>query len=165
MTWLKNPSHCLFGCHVDCHGGYWLYLNTGHRTLSNIGAGVSQWLRKLFLTSRARQNVQQGLSGMVEECGENRSKRWTTFLIMSGMVWALCRTWAEVCRTCPACLAYFAIIGVFVAQANLFDHTDGWMLQNTLPTPSFTATLPKPMINYYSVSNYCMPWEFVCKES
>ena len=34
---------------------------------------------------------------------------WTLLDKMSGMVWALCRTSAEVCRTCPACQAYSPI--------------------------------------------------------
>ena len=37
---------------------------------------------------------------------------WTLLDKMSGKVLPLCRTSAEVCRTCPACPAYFAITAV-----------------------------------------------------
>ena len=79
---------------------------------------------------RARQNVQQTFSALPDILSPGRTFSpvddwqisghsrchyrtfyvdWTLLDKMSGKVWALCRTSAEVCRTCPACPAYFAI--------------------------------------------------------
>ncbi len=43
---------------------------------------------------------------------------WTLLDKMSDKVWALCRTSAEVCRTCPACLAYFAITAHYLTKTH-----------------------------------------------
>ncbi len=48
---------------------------------------------------------------------------WTLLDKMSGKVWALCRTSEEVCRTCPACPAYFAITALLMAWQHWHRHT------------------------------------------
>ncbi len=87
-----------------------------------------QWLRKLILACRTKcpAGLQRtaghfeplsdifpswGLANISgHSCCPYRTfyVYWTLLDEMSGMVRALCRTSAEVCRTCPACPAYFA---------------------------------------------------------
>ncbi len=68
----------------------------------------------------AGQNVRQAFSVLPDiwspcrtflPAGDRQifSLYWTLPDKMSGSVWALCRTSPELCRTCPACPAYFAI--------------------------------------------------------
>ncbi len=80
-----------------------------------------QWSRKLFLAFAALLDIlspcqtffpvdEQHISG--HSCFSCRTFHlyWTPLVKMSGKVWALCRTSAEVCRTCTA---YFAITGLY----------------------------------------------------
>ena len=71
------------------------------------------------------------------------SVSWALLDKMSGNVRALCRTLAKVCRTCPACPAYFARTGSItprdvrdlILKGIALMHTTGDMSSGTWVTP------------------------------
>ncbi len=93
---------------------------------------IFQWSRKLFLACRTK--CPAGLrrsAGHFDPLSDILPSWWLAnisghsclpsraFYVysplldkMSGKVWPFCRTSVEVCRTCPACPAYFAITDI-----------------------------------------------------
>ncbi len=74
---------------------------------------------------------------------------WTLLDKMSGKVWALCQTSAEVCRTCPACPVYFAITvyRVLAKYSLLFSYADSAQDEDmkTMETSGTIETITVPV--------------------
>ncbi len=100
---------------------------------------------------------------------------WSLLDKMSGRVWPLCRTSAEVCRTCPACPSYFATTVIMhktflrashthldIIQANVMFSFQDWQTNDQHQTSS-TFFFQKIYENHYICFSNDVAPGFECK--
>ena len=92
------------------------------------------------------------------------SMYWTLPDKMSGSAWALCQTSQELCRTCPACPAYFAITALYIAW--FISEIYVWKLPCLIHLQIFKKNLSQiPYFLIYASLKICRYWVIVSIKS